>query len=398
MRGVFQDEAGVGLAAEVDAGAVREAHPVGGVLHAGRWGGEKVAPVAGVGLGEERAVFAVRAGRDDAVGATELVAHGGEGAAVGVGAGLDPEHGGGAGGEAQQLGARLGGELVEHVADHEGEGLGRLGGGLDLEAGPGRAGAGGGEGDRLGAVVEEGEAGEMVGAEGVQDATPGDAGAAAEVHQRGRGGRAPGAEAEFGEEGVPLPADAFAVGGVVGGEGGGVLPIRAGRGGLAGEEDGAQAVEGIPVEGGEVGHGGSGERGVRKLPRRADTDALVRAEDEQIFVPGQDKVGGGAHGRGEDVVVVRIATDGNRPWRGFDQPGASAIHEEQGCLLGLEVELAAELIGQLRQQNRTGEPIVRERGPAKQIPAETGHEDGGQENVGVEHELHARGERVTRTV
>ena len=98
---VFQNEAGVGLAAEVEASPVSETDPIGRVLHALGRTGKKMAPVEGVGFGKERAIFAVGAGRHDSVGAAEFIAHGGKGATVGVGAWLHPEHSGGAGGECQ---------------------------------------------------------------------------------------------------------------------------------------------------------------------------------------------------------------------------------------------------------------------------------------------------------
>ena len=275
-RGVIHDEAAEGLAAEVDAGAVREADPRGVVLHAGGRLGEKVAPVAGVGLGEERATFAVGAGRNETVGLTETVAHGGEGAAVGVGAGLDPDNGGGATGEVEEGVARIGRELVEHVTDDEGERRGGQAEAGRIEQGQGRerfAGAGGGEGDGLGSMVVQVETGEMRRAKGGEHAAAGDAAAAAPVHQDSAGGRGPGAAGELAEKGVPLPGDALGVGGVVGGERVVVLPIRRGAGGGFAQKRGAEAVERVPVEVVEIRHGAikhQGGRGLRAQRERMD--------------------------------------------------------------------------------------------------------------------------------
>lgn len=257
-RGAVEHEATVGLAAEIYAGAVGEADPGGVVLNAGGRGGEEVTPIAGVGLGEERTGFAVGAGRDEPVGRAETIANGGESAAVGVGAGFHPEHGGGAGGEVEQDGAGLGREFVEHVADDEGEGRGgeaEAGRVEQRERGEIPAGAGGGEGNCLGGVIVEMEAGKVRGTEGGEHATAGDAAAAAPVHQHGAGGRSPGADGEFAEKIVPFPADALGVGGVVGGERVVGLPIRGGAGGGVAKERGAEAVERGPVEVVKIGHG-----------------------------------------------------------------------------------------------------------------------------------------------
>ena len=254
MIGAIQHEAAVGLAAEVEAGAVGPADPVGGVLNADGGRGEKVAPIAVVDGLEERAGFAVGARGDDAVGAVaQLIAHGGQGAAVGVGAGLDPDHGGGAGDEGEKLGAGVGREFVENVADDEGvggKGIGsRLAGARRYgEGGEGFAGAGGGERAGVFGMVPDVEGVEPGGAEGGEDAATGDAAAAAPVEERGAGGRRPVAQGELAEKGVPFPADAFGEGEIVAGEIGRRLPVGAGGGGVAGEEAGAEAVERGPVE------------------------------------------------------------------------------------------------------------------------------------------------------
>ena len=106
---------------------------------------------------------------------------------------------------------------------------------------------------------------EVFRAEVGENATTGDAAAAAPVEHRARC-RAPATEAEFGKDGVPLPTDAGAIGKVVAGESGARLPVGASRGG-AGKEAGAEAVEGGPVEFGP-GH---------DLQRRVTTNEIRRS-------------------------------------------------------------------------------------------------------------------------
>ena len=91
-----------------------------------------VAPVASVFGGENRAGVLVSAGGDDAEGSRgeQFFAKRAEVAADGVGAGLDPENGFGAGDEGEEGSEGVGGEFVEDVADdEEADGAGRAEGG-----------------------------------------------------------------------------------------------------------------------------------------------------------------------------------------------------------------------------------------------------------------------------
>ena len=213
--------------------------------------------------GENRAGVLVSAGSDDAEGSRgeQFFAKRAEVAADGVGAGLDPEHGFGAGDEGEEGSEGVGGEFVQDVADEEeADGAGRAEGGErraqsrrsngDAE---GREGGLGGAGRVIAGeagVVPDGERIEVLGTEKGNDAACGDTTAAAPIED-GAGGcsRLPIPEAEFAEDMVPFPADAFAVGEVVAGEVGGSLPIDAGGGtGGAAEKFLAEAVERRPVE------------------------------------------------------------------------------------------------------------------------------------------------------
>ena len=261
VRAVEGDE-GVREAAEIDAGALAEFDPVGIGEDFGGRRSEEVAPVAGVAVEEHRAGELVRARGDEAKGRAKGVAELTELAADGVRAGFDPEDFDGAIDERAEGGEVGGGELVEDVADDEeaervggGEKTGR--GGSDLEAGEVAGGAIGGEVAGGGGVVPDGECIEILGTEELEDAAGGDAAAAAPVED-GTGGGFPVAKAELAKDVVPFPADALAVGEIVGREVGGGLPVGAAGGG-AGEEGGAEAVEGGPIEVGP-GHGREGRR------------------------------------------------------------------------------------------------------------------------------------------
>ena len=83
--------------------------------------------------------------------------------------------------------------------------------------------------------------GKMIRSQGGGDAARGDSAAAAPVDEGGAGGRAPLAQGEFTQQGVPFPADALGVGQVIAGQIGEGCPIGAG-GGTAAEKPGAEAI------------------------------------------------------------------------------------------------------------------------------------------------------------
>ena len=181
-----------------------------------------------------------------------------------MGAGVDPEDGGGGGGELEELDALFVGEFVPDVGENEERAFGivrRERAGFDLRVEP--AGLLGGELDgEWGRVVE---AGPTQGGEGSQDPVGRDAAAATPVDERiGACGRRPAERRELGEDRVPLPSDPFAEGDVILGEVPMGLPVRGGSELLL-EERRAESVEDPQVEVGEV-HAASGMR--RRWARR----------------------------------------------------------------------------------------------------------------------------------
>ena len=241
-----EGEEGIREATEVDTGALTKFNPIGGGENFGRRRCEEVAPISRMFSEKHAAGAGVRTRRDHVERGTKGFADGAELAADVVGAWFDPEYRGGTCDQSIELGAGGRIEFVEDMADNEQtdgdlalQHFGRRWRDVELR----KFGLSGGEreinSERR--MIPHVELGEVLGATVSGEYAPSGHAATATPVEDGAGARAPVAQTEFGEDGVPFPADAGAVGEIVAGEIGRALPIGASGGG-AGEKSGAQAI------------------------------------------------------------------------------------------------------------------------------------------------------------
>lgn len=225
-----EGEKGVRETAEVDAGALAKFHPVRGGKNFGRRRREEVAPISRMfGLKHPTGV-GVRARRDHVEWGAEGFADGAELAADVVGAWFDPKDGGGASDQPIELGSSGGIEFVEDMADDE-QADGRVAlqhfgwRGCDVELGKFRLRGADGEINGERRMIPNVELIKLIAATERGEHAPSGHATAATPVEDGAGARAPVAQTEFGEDGVPFPADAGAVGEIVAREIGRALPI-----------------------------------------------------------------------------------------------------------------------------------------------------------------------------
>lgn len=83
---------------------------------------------------------------------------------------------------------------------------------------------------------------------------------------------------------------------------------------------------------------------------RADADAGVVGEHEQVFVAGDDAVGRRGERSGEHEVVVRIATNRDGQPEGLHEKGTAAIDKVEGGALGFEAQFIVEFFRELGEQ------------------------------------------------
>lgn len=247
-RTAVEDEITERNTAQIDAEPLAEVSPERVGEHLGRRVREVMAPVGFPPGGQQAAATGMHARGDRVEVRGEAFAQGDEGPRDGRRAGFDPEHGGGAGQGGDEGFDVVRPEFGQDMTDQRDGDGGWVRVGADGQSGEAGAGPVRGVLERPRGTVMEPEVALRGGAMTFEEDPPGDAGATAPVEDVARG-RRPAAPGEVVEDERPLPADALGEGGVVTRQFGVTAPVVLWSRG-AGEEPGAQAIEGWPVGGG----------------------------------------------------------------------------------------------------------------------------------------------------